>query len=175
MKQLIGLPSVLLALLVAALPARVHAQKLFFVFAHGQYASPVQTSFKNSYNFGAGGEAGVGIGAGKTFFTGTIGYTVFDAKSQPEVSTHNLIYVPMKLGIRRYFFPAKLLFVHADAGVATLKAKGADSQTRFTGDIGAGVKLGPLEAGVAYDGFAQGDGGGYASWVGFKLGWRFGI
>jgi len=175
MKRLIGLPAVLIALLAVGLPTRVHAQKLFFVFAHGQYASPSQTNFKNNYNFGAGGEVGAGIGAGKTFFTGTIGYTVFDAKPQPEASTHNLVYVPMKLGIRRYFFPAKLLFVHADAGVANIKIKGADSHTRFTSDVGAGVKLGPLEAGVAYEGFSQGDPSGFASWIGFKLGWRFGI
>ena len=64
---------------------------------------------------------------------------------------------------------------HADAGVANIKIKGADSHTRFTSDVGAGVKLGPLEAGVAYEGFSQGDPSGFASWIGFKLGWRFGI
>jgi hypothetical protein len=175
MKTTIGLPVVLAGLLAAGLPARVQAQKLFFVFVHGQYATPSQTSFKDNYNFGLGAEGGAGIGFGKTFFTGTVGYTVFDAKSNTESGKGNLTYVPMKLGIRRYFLPGHLLFVHADAGVAHIKEKSAGSYSRFTGDVGAGVKLGPLEAGVAYDGFSQSDPSGFASWIGFKLGWRFGL
>ena len=41
-------------------------------------------------------------------------------------------------------------------------------------DIGAGAKLGPFEIGVAYDGFARKDEG-YATWLAFKAGWRFGL
>lgn len=160
-------------LLLAGIYNSVQAQKLFFVFAHGQYASPLQASFKHDYNYGVGAEAGAGLGFGsKTFLTGTVGYTVFNA---PSKEIGNITYVPMKLGFRRYFLPANLLFIQADAGVAHIKDKTyASSYSRFSGDVGAGVKLGPFEVGVAYDGFAR-DGAGYASWWAFKAGWRFGL
>ena len=160
-------------LLITGIYSGAQAQKLFFVFAHGQYASPVQASFKNDYNFGVGAEGGVGIGTGKTKLVGTVGYTVFNAKSG-EVG--NITYIPMKVGIRRYFLPANLIFIHADAGVANIKDKTTNSSySRFTADIGAGAKLGPFEIGVAYDGFAREGSSGYASWLAFKAGWRFGL
>ena len=160
-------------LLIAGSYNSAQAQKLFFVFAHGQYASPLQNSFKNDYNYGAGAEAGAGIGFGsKTFLTGTLGYTIFNS---PSKEIGNITYVPMKLGFRRYFLPANLIFIHADAGVAHITDKTNDSKyTRFSGDVGAGVKLGPFEVGVAYDGFAKEESG-YASWFAFKAGWRFGL
>ena len=149
------------------------AQKVFFVFAHGQYASPVQASFKNDYNFGVGAEAGGGINLGKkTFLTGTVGYTVFNA---PSKEIGNTIYIPMKLGVRKYFLPTNLLFVHADAGVANIKDKtNNSSSSRFSGDVGAGVKLGLFELGLAFDGFSR-ENAGYASWLAFKAGWHFGL
>jgi hypothetical protein len=160
-------------MLLAGIYNGAQAQKLFFVFAHGQYASPLQASFKNDYNFGLGAEAGAGIGFGsKTFLTGTVGYTVFDARVK---DLKNITFVPMKLGFRRYFLPANLLFIHADAGVAHIKDKTNNAAySRFSGDVGAGVKLGPFEVGVAYDGFAKEEAG-YASWLAFKAGWRFGL
>jgi len=159
-------------MLIAGFYNHAQAQKLVFLFAHGQYASPVQSGFKNDYNFGLGAEGGVGLGTGKTFFTGTVGYMVFDA-SKGEVG--NITYVPVKVGLRRYFLPMNLLFIHVDAGVGHIKDKTTNTNySRFTGDVGAGAKLGPFEIGVAYDGFSR-DGGGYASWIGFKGGWRFGL
>jgi hypothetical protein len=174
MKYGARLIAVAVFLLITGMYNSAQAQKLFFVFAHGQYATPVQTSFKNDYNFGLGAEAGVGIGFGtKTFLTGTVGYTVFDAKSK-ELS--NITYVPMKVGLRRYFLPANLIFIHADAGVGHIKDKTDNSSySRFTADVGAGVKLGPLEVGVAYDGFSRSGSSGYASWLAFKAGWRLGL
>jgi hypothetical protein len=68
-----------------------------------------------------------------------------------------------------------LIYIHADAGVANLKVKGSNSFSRFTGDVGAGVKLGPLEAGIAYDGFSKKDPYIGASWLAFKVGWRIGL
>jgi hypothetical protein len=173
MKFAIRCLTVVAIVLIAGNYNSAQAQKLFFVFAHGQYASPMQASFKNDYNFGLGAEAGAGIGFGsKTFLTGTVGYTVFDAHLK---ELGNITYVPMKLGFRRYFLPANLLYIHADAGVAHIKDKTDNSSySRFSGDVGAGVKLGPFEVGVAYDGFAR-DGAGYASWLAFKAGWRFGL
>jgi hypothetical protein len=159
--------------LIAGVSTSVKAQKLFFVFAHGQYATPLQSNLKNNYNFGLGAEGGAGIGFGKTFITATVGYSVFDARSGTEAG--NLTYVPIKAGFRKYFLPMNLLYIHADAGVANVKVKGGGSSSRFTGDVGAGVKLGPLEAGVAYEGFSQSDPSGFASWLAFKLGWRLGL
>ncbi|WP_205511668.1 outer membrane beta-barrel protein [Longitalea arenae] len=163
---------VVIALLLLAAHG-ANAQKLLFVFAHGQYASPVQSSFKNDYNFGLGAEAGVGIGPGKTKLVGTVGYTVFDAKSK---ELGNITYVPVKVGFRRYFLPGNLLFLHADAGIGHIKDKTTNSSySRFTADVGAGAKLGPLEVGIAYDGFKRVGADGYASWLAFKAGWRFGL
>jgi hypothetical protein len=170
MKALVkfGLVTVLLTVLHTA----AKAQKLFFIFAHGQYSSPVQTSFKDNYGYGLGGEVGAAIGANKTFFTGTVGYSFFDARSGTEGG--NLTIIPMKLGIRRYILPAKLIYLHADAGVANIKVKGSDTRTSgFTADVGAGVKLGPMELGVAYDGFNYE--GSFRSFVAFKAGWRIGL
>lgn len=164
--------TVMAMLIIAGLYGKVQAQKVFFAFAHGLYASPVQSEFKNDYNYGAGAEGGVGIAVGKkTFLTGTIGYTVFNS---PSKELGNITYVPMKIGVRKYFLPAKLLFLHADAGVGQIKDKTTNtSSSRFSANVGGGVKLGPFEMGVAFDGFVRN--GGYASWVGFKAGWRFGL
>jgi hypothetical protein len=174
MKYSIRSIAVIATLLIAGSYNSVQAQKIFFLFAHGQYASPVQNSFKHDYNFGAGAEGGVGIGPGKTKFIGTIGYTVFNASSK---GMRNITYIPMKVGIRKYFLPAKLLFINADAGVAHIKDKTINSSySRFTGDVGAGIKLGLFEMGIAYNGFASRQGySGYASWLEFKAGWRFGL
>jgi hypothetical protein len=162
----------LVTVLLTVIYTGAKAQKLFFVFAHGQYCSPVQTAFKDNYGYGLGGEVGAAFGAHKTFFTGTIGYSYFDARSGREGG--NLTIVPMKLGIRRYLLPANLIYLHADAGVATIKDKGSDTRTSgFTADVGGGVKLGPMELGVAYDGFSYQ--GSFRSFVAFKAGWRFGL
>lgn len=169
MKPAFRFSMVIAVLLVSGMLTGAQAQKLFFVFAHGVYASPVQSDFKNNYSYGLGAEGGVGLGTGKTFFTGTVGYTFFNAR--PE-ATGNLTYAPMKLGVRRYFLPGNLLFIHADGGVANIKVKGGSSYSRLTGDVGAGAKLGPLDVGVAYNAFAGDD---HASWLEFKVGWKFGL
>src|SRR5438105_1221402 len=174
MKTSIRISTTIVLFLVAGMFTATRAQKLVFLFAHGQYATPVQTDFKNSYSMGLGAEAGLGVGLGKTFFTGTIGYTFFNAKSGTEAG--NITYAPVKLGIRHYLLPGNLLFIHADAGVAHIKDKTTNtSYSGFTGDVGAGVKLGPFELGVAYDGFSRSDPSGYASWLAFKAGWKFGL
>lgn len=170
MKLSIRISMILAILITTGLFSGVQAQKLFFVFLHGQYLTPTDKDFKNGYNFGAGAEGGAGVGLGKTFITGTVGYSVFDAKEGS-----NLTMVPMKLGLRHYFLPMNLIYIHADAGVAKLKVKGSDSFSRFTGDVGAGVKLGPLEAGLAYEGFSKKDPDGGASWLAVKVGWRIGL
>jgi len=150
------------------------AQHLVFIFVHPQYAAPVDKDFKNNYSFGLGAEGGIGIGTGRTFFVGTFGYTSFNARSGKGID--NISYVPLKIGFRHYLLIGKVLFINADAGIATITDRGShDSQTRFTADIGPGVKLGPFEAIVNYDGFTRSDPSGYASWLAFKLGWRIGL
>ncbi|AEW02094.1 hypothetical protein A4D02_08755 [Niastella koreensis] len=173
MKYAIRCLTVVAMLLIAGSYNSVQAQKVFFVFAHGQYASPLQAKFKHDYNYGVGAEAGAGINLGsKTFLTGTVGYTVFNA---PSKEIGNIIYVPVKLGFRKYFLPTNMLFIQANAGVAQIKDKTYNStSSRFSGDVGAGVKLGPFEMGMALDGFAR-EGAGYASWLAFKAGWHFGL
>jgi len=173
MKLPIRISMILAILMITGLYSGVQAQKLFFIFVHGQYLTPTDKNFKNAYNFGAGAEGGAGIGLGKTFITGTVGYSVFEAKKGTPAT--NLTMVPMKLGLRHYFLPMNLIYIHADAGVANIKVKGGSSASPFTGDVGAGVKLGPLEAGIAYDGFSKKDSYGSASWLAFKLGWRIGL
>jgi hypothetical protein len=172
--QFIFRSTIVLTLILMTAVAGAKAQKLFFIFAHGQYASPLDANFKDNYSYGLGAEGGVGIGTGKTFFIGTIGYTYFNDRAGSGAG--NLTYVPMKIGVRHYLLPGKLIFIQADAGIGTInnKSKGG-STSRFTGDIGAGVKLGPLEVGVSYDGFSRSDPSGYASWLAFKAGWRIGL
>lgn len=164
------LTRICIAICLTGICTGAKAQKLFFLFGHGQYASPAG-SFKDNYGFGLGAEAGAGIGAGKTFFTGTVGYTYFDAKSGKEAG--NLTYIPMKLGLRHYLLPGNLLFIHADAGVANIKERNTgEKSSHFTADVGGGVKLGPMEVGIVYDGFSD---NGFNSWIGFKVGWRIGL
>jgi len=155
-------------------PSKLSAQKLFFLFAHGQYAAPVDSYFKHNYNYGAGVEGGAGIGTGRTFLVATFGYTSF--KSVSESSYGNTSYVPIKGGIRHYILVAKILFIQADAGVGIIKNEIVNS-SRFSGDIGAGVTLGPFEIIVNYDGFSRtsAENTGYSSWIGIKAGMRIGL
>lgn len=164
----------LLSFIAMGFSTRLQAQKLFFLFGHGTYAAPVDSYFKNNYSYGFGVEGGAGIGTGRTFFVGTIGYTHFNAKSGNTFG--NTSYVPVKGGIRHYLLVGKLLFIHADAGVGFIKNEKIDG-SRFTGDVGLGVKLGPFEVLADYDGFTRGSAetSGYSSWIGIKAGFRFGL
>src|SRR4051812_35428712 len=95
------------------------AQRLVFLFGHAVYSVPAGGVFKDNYKYGAGAEAGVGVGLlGKTFFTGTVGYTSFrHSNANP---TGNISFVPIKAGVRRYLF-AKMIFIHGDLGVGLIK------------------------------------------------------
>jgi hypothetical protein len=79
----------------------------------------------------------------------------------------------MKLGIKQYFL-AKRLFVNGDIGVAYLKNKTVNSAvSRFSSDIGAGVRLLGLEASIYYDNWKNLNGSGTSSNVQYKLGYNF--
>jgi len=151
---------------------KLHAQKLVFLFGHAIYAAPAGTDFKNAYNFGAGVEAGVGVGLlGKTFFTGTIGYSDFIHASGNTAG--NLAYVPVKAGIRHYLF-AKMLFIHGDLGADFVtENKISYSTTKVGGDLGVGIKLVGLELLADYDGFLGDKPSG--SWFALKAGFSFGL
>ena len=150
---------------------RLQAQQFVFLFGHGVYGSPVDKNFKNNYTTGLGVEGGAAIGWNKTFIVGTIGYTSFStADGTPGGS---LSFVPFKAGIRQYLL-SKLIYIHGDLGIASVK-NDLFYQKRFSGDIGAGVKLGLFEAQLDYDGFARSDPSGYASWFAIKAGFNIGL
>ena len=149
------------------------AQKLFFLFGHALYASPLEKDFKNAYKYGIGAEGGAGIGWKKTFIIGTIGYTSFSNESSNTAGKVNLI--PVKIGVRHYLL-AKLLYIHGDLGIASVKNEIMSSaQTKFSGDIGAGVKFAGLEVQLDYDGFSRSEPSGYNSWIALKAGFAIGL
>ncbi|MFI5156642.1 MAG: hypothetical protein ACHQEM_10670 [Chitinophagales bacterium] len=151
-----------------------HGQKLVFLFGHVLYAIPADQNFEKNYSSGFGVEGGIGLGTGRTFFVGTVGYSSFSAFETNPFG--KLSYVPIKVGIRRYLLVGKLLFINGDAGIGILQ-NGLYHGSRFSGDIGLGVKLGPLEVMAAYDGYVKpsSEGSGYSSWIGIKIGMTFGF
>jgi hypothetical protein len=160
--------------------SEVNAQHVGFIFGHALYAKPVDKNFTNNYNDGLGVEAGGGIGWNKTFLVGTIGYTNFFHKSisagdsvGPYASGNDLHFVPIKVGLRQYIF-MKTIYLHGDIGLASIADKTA-TDSRFSGDIGAGVKFAHIEIQADYDGFTRKVPSGYASWFGLKAGLEFGL
>jgi hypothetical protein len=146
-----------------------YGQHLAFLFGHGEYASPVG-KLREANNSGAGVEAGVGVGIGKTFVVGTVGTTWFAVNKRGTVSQGGLKYTPFKLGVRRYVL-LKNLFVKADAGLATIKIIDTDNKSsHLTTSFGAGIKFTGFEALVDYNSVAS-----YGSWVGLKFGFTLGL
>ena len=150
---------------------RSSAQRLFFIYAHALFATPVDKNFKDGYNSGLGVEGGAAVGWGKTFIVGTIGYTSFSDKDGNPAG--NTSFVPVKIGLRQFVF-SKLIYVHGDLGVGKIK-NDLTTDSRFSGDIGAGVKLAGFEVQLDYDGFSRKDPSGYASWIALKAGFHIGL
>lgn len=150
----------------------LHAQRLVFLFAHGVYSAPAGSSFKDNYKGGGGAEAGVGVGLlGKTFITGTVGFTDFLHSSSND--NGNLTYIPIKAGIRHYLF-ARILYVHGDISAGLFKQNKIDySTSKVTGDLGVGVKLAAFEFQADYDGILGTNPSG--SWFSLKAGFNFGL
>jgi hypothetical protein len=173
----------MMALLITALiffSNEVNAQHVGFVFGHALYAGPIDKNFSNNYNSGLGVEGGGGMGWNKTFIVGTIGYSNFFHKSisetdsvAPYASGSDLHFIPLKVGLRQYIF-LKTVYLHGDVGIANLKSKSA-SASRFSGDVGAGVKFLHFEVQIDYDGFTRSEPTGYASWFSLKAGLEFGL
>src|SRR3954447_21144300 len=139
------------------------AQHLILLYGHGIYATPTDKNFKQGYNTGVGVEGGGGIGWNRTFIVGTIGYTHFFKEG--DNSAGDVGIVPFKAGLRQYIF-SKMIYIHGDVGVDKIKNK-TFSDSRFSADIGAGIRLGLLELQLDYDGYTRDDPSGFASWVGF--------
>ena len=150
---------------------RSSAQRLFFIYAHALYATPVDKNFKDGYNSGLGVEGGAAVGWGKTFIVGTIGYTSFSDKDGNPAG--NTSFVPVKIGLRQFVF-SKLIYVHGDLGIGKIK-NDLTTDSRFSGDIGAGVKLAGFEVQLDYDGFSRKGPSGYASWIALKAGFHIGL
>jgi hypothetical protein len=174
MKKITVKPIALLLLCscMGVLANKAHAQKLVFVFGHGAYNNPADAQLNNAYKAGIGAEAGLGIGWKKTFIVGTVGYNSFGAAGNNSAGA--LTVVPFKAGIRQYII-GKLVYLHGDMGIANIKNKYTDATQKFTADAGAGVKLGPLEIQMDYEGFTRSNPGGFASWVGIKAGLAIGL
>jgi hypothetical protein len=152
--------------------SKLQAQRKVFISGHGLYAAPVDNNFHHLYDYGLGVDGTIGVGRNKTFLTGTIGYTWF--KSSGCGCTGDLSYIPLKIGVRHFVF-SKTVYLHADAGVASVSASGVSSQAAFTADGGIGVKLAHLELQADYDGYSRSNPSGYASWIALKAGFSFGL
>jgi hypothetical protein len=159
----------LLAIAIFFFAPASQAQRLFVVFGHAEYASPVG-KLRESNNSGFGLEVGAGIGMKKTFITGTTGMTWLVVNRRGTISQGGLRYTPVKLGIRRYIL-LKNLFIKGEAGLATMKIIDTDNKaTKFTSSFGTGIKFTRFEAVVDYNTV-----GSYGSWFGLKVGFAFGL
>lgn len=148
------------------------AQRLVFVFANGMYNKPGGDFSDAGYNYGFGGEVGAGVSLlSKTFVTGSVGYNSFNNKNS---GVSNLKATPIKFGLRQYLF-GRILFVKADAGVASTKVND-DSKSKFTMGAGAGVKLAGLNLGIDYNTIkVDAPGMNWAGWLAFKAGFSIGL
>ena len=70
--------------------------------------------------------------------------------------------------------PELTIYIHGDLGVGKIKNK-VMSHSRFSGNIGAGLKFAGFEAELVYDGFTRENPSGYASWIGIKAGISIGL
>ncbi len=164
---------VLLGFCLLVLMNTVHAQKLVFLFGHAVYGTPSDKNFKDNYKYGLGIEAGAGLGWEKTFIIGTSGFSEF--KSADGNMLGHIVLIPVKLGLRQYVF-SKMIYLHGDFGIMNIKYKNAStSESKFSGDFGAGVKLAGFELQMDYDGFSRSDPSGYASWISLKAGFAIGL
>jgi hypothetical protein len=158
----------------------VNGQHVGFIYGHALYAGPLDKNFSNNYNSGLGIEGGGGFGWNKTFIVGTIGYTNFFHKSistvdsvGPYASGTDLHFIPLKVGLRQYIF-LKTIYLHGDVGLGSISNK-TTTDSRFSGDVGAGFKFAHFEVQVDYDGFTRKEPSGYSSWFSLKAGLEFGL
>lgn len=164
------LKSIILAgvLLVASSASGQFKKPGFTLGVNAFYASP-QGDLENAYKGGAGGEIKGGVGLGKTYLVATLGVAAFATRSGNNTGT--LTVKPIKVGIKQYFL-MKRIFVNGDVGVALLKNKNI-SESRFSSDIGAGVRLAGMELSIYYDNWKNISGNDFSNNVQFKAGYNF--
>lgn len=110
------------------------------IFGNLAYADPTGTGsgLDANYRAGVAGEFGGGLGLGKTIFTGSIGYQLFN--SRPGVAAGNLRIVPVKVGVRRYLVGS--IFLQAHGGIATQSyAQSGAKGSSFVYELGGGLKI----------------------------------
>ncbi len=112
------------------------------------YAKP-KSSFAKAYSAGVGAEIKGGIGLGNTYLIATTGYSVFAPRSGNKDGM--LSCTPLKIGVKQYLL-AKRIFINGNVGNVKIKSKNIEGiENRFSADIGAGVRILGLEAGIYYD------------------------
>lgn len=126
--------------------------------------------FANDYKNGLGAEVSAGLGYGKTYLVGTLGYMHLMDKGN--LNTTNTMYKPVKVGIRRYII-GKNLFVNVDVGNTTLVSKEKNTKTStYTHGFGAGVRLLGIEAALYKDSWKNPNIPGFSNSLQYKLGWN---
>lgn len=145
------------------------------IFANVNYASPANEKFNVSNRGAWGGEAGLGLGFGKTLVTGTVGYQVFGVKINNLGG--DLQVIPLKAGIRQYVALGKVFFL-GNVGTALQSFKDITNNRIQTNNLmwegGVGVKLIGLELQGTYSGWQHPMGTiGNATMLNVKLGWSF--
>lgn len=162
-----GIIMLVLSISIVSASAQIKRPHLL-VGANASYNNP-QGSFANTYKFGLGGEVFGGIGVGKTYLVATLGTSNFFADK--ENSYGNLIYKPIKVGMRQFLFSNKI-FVTGDMGVGYVKDKSMRStENKFTAGFGAGARLLGLEGGIYYNGWKALHEPGFSNSVQLKVGW----
>ena len=143
-----------------------------FVAFHGIYASPQDDNLSNAFHYGLGVDAEAGIGIGKTMLTGSIGYLNFSAKDN---TVGNLSFIPIEVGVRRYFLLG--LFADAKAGVglqsmpSTASSVKIDNSSNFMYEVGAGFKILSIEAVVNFESSKNSSSDTWSNNFLFKLGY----
>lgn len=144
------------------------AQKLVFLYGHGQYNLP-QGRLANAYDYGLGAQAGVGVGLGGNFAVGTASYQYFPKNG----SINNASLAALKIGYRRTF-ALKRLFVQFNGGLGSYKYSGGSGQTAYTADALIGAKLLGLEVTTGYESFGAKNID-FSGMIVFKLGFNLGL
>ncbi len=128
-------------------------------------------NFANDYKNGVGAEVSAGLGYGKTYLVGTMGYMYLMDRGTS--NTSNTTYKPFKIGIRRYLI-GKNLFINADVGKFSIISKDKNTKpSTYTHGFGAGIRLLGIEAALYRDSWKNPNLPGFSNSLQYKLGWNF--
>lgn len=126
-----------------------HAQ----IFANINYATPLNSAFKDVNKAGIGAEAGAGLGLGSTMLVGTLGYQAFGVSASNTAG--NLRVTSIKGGFRRYMLLGRL-FLLGNLGAAIQSYSNSSvTGSNLIYEFGAGVHLFGLELQATQSGWKQ--------------------